>query len=325
MKNILITGGAGFIGSNFVNLMVQKYKDQYNYIVYDKMTYAANIDNLEPSNGKYTLVEADICDLEKDIETLKKYEIDAVVHFAAESHVDNSIKRPLTFTKTNVMGTHALLEACKQVWGEGSSNKFVHVSTDEVYGSLGEEGYFTETSPIKPNSPYSASKASSDLIAFAYAKTYKMNVSVTNCSNNYGPNQHNEKLIPHMIALALNDKKLPVYGEGLNIRDWLYVEDHCEAIDIILHKGKMGERYNIGGHNEKKNIDIVKLILKRLNKPESLIEHVEDRKGHDFRYAIDPTKLKNEFGWEPKTKFEDGIVKTIDWYLAHPKYLELVL
>ena len=321
MKNILITGGAGFIGSNFVNLMVEKYGDKYSYIVYDKMTYAANINNLKPSEGKYILVEADICDLEKNIETLKKYNIDAVVHFAAESHVDNSIKRPLTFTETNVMGTHALLEACKQVWGEGSSNKFVHVSTDEVYGSLGEEGYFTETSPISPNSPYSASKASSDLIAFAYAETYKMNVSVTNCSNNYGPNQHHEKLIPHMISLALKDQKLTVYGEGLNVRDWLYVEDHCEAIDIILHQGKKGERYNIGGHNEKRNIEIVKLILERLGKPESLIEHVEDRKGHDFRYAIDPTKLKNEFGWEPKTMFKDGIVKTIDWYINHPEYL----
>ncbi len=321
MKNILITGGAGFIGSNFVNLMVKKYGDKYNYIVYDKMTYAANIENLKPSEGKYTLVKADICDLEKNIETLKKYEIDAVVHFAAESHVDNSIKRPLTFTETNVMGTHALIEACKNVWGEGSPNKFVHVSTDEVYGSLGKDGYFTETSPIKPNSPYSASKASSDLIVFAYGETYKMNVSVTNCSNNYGPNQHHEKLIPHMISLALKDEKLPVYGEGLNVRDWLYVEDHCEAIDIILHKGKKGERYNIGGHNEKQNIEIVKLILQRLGKPETLIAHVEDRKGHDFRYAIDPTKLKNEFGWEPKTMFKDGIVKTIDWYLEHPEYL----
>ena len=321
MKNILITGGAGFIGSNFVNLMVEKYGEKYNYIVYDKMTYAANINNLKPSEGKFTLVEADICDLEKNIETLKKYEIDAVVHFAAESHVDNSIKRPLTFTETNVMGTHALLEACKQVWGEASQNKFVHVSTDEVFGSLGEEGYFTETSPIQPNSPYSASKASSDLIAFAYAETYKMNVSVTNCSNNYGPNQHHEKLIPHMISLALKDEKLPVYGEGLNVRDWLFVEDHCEAIDIILHQGKKGERYNIGGHNEKRNIEIVKLILQRLGKSEDLIAHVEDRKGHDFRYAIDPTKLKNEFGWEPKTMFKDGIVKTIDWYISHPEYL----
>lgn len=322
MKNILITGGAGFIGSNFVNLMVRKYGEQYTYVVYDKLTYAANMKNLEPSEGKYIFVKGDICDLEQNIETIKKYNIDAVVHFAAESHVDNSIKRPLTFTENNVLGTHALIEACKQVWGEGSPNKFVHVSTDEVFGSLGEEGYFTETSPIQPNSPYSASKAASDLVAFAYAETFKMNVSVTNCSNNYGPNQHHEKLIPHMISLALQDKDLPVYGEGLNIRDWLFVDDHCEAIDIILHKGRKGERYNIGGHNEKRNIEIVKLILERLGKPESLIKHVEDRKGHDFRYAIDPTKLREEFNWEPHTMFKDGIVKTIDWYLEHPEYLE---
>ncbi len=321
MKNILITGGAGFIGSNFVNLMVKKYGDEYKYVVYDKLTYAANMENLKSSEGKYIFVKGDICDLEQDIETLKKYNIDAVVHFAAESHVDNSIKRPLTFTETNVIGTHALLEACRQVWGEGSPNKFVHISTDEVFGSLGDEGYFSETSPIKPNSPYSASKASSDLIAFAYAETFKMNVSVTNCSNNYGPNQHHEKLIPHMISLAMQDKPLTVYGEGLNIRDWLYVDDHCEAIDIILHKGKKGERYCIGGHNEKRNIEIVKLILKRLNKPESLIEHIEDRKGHDFRYAIDPSKTRKEFSWEPHTMFEDGIIKTIDWYINHPEYL----
>lgn len=322
MKNILITGGAGFIGSNFVNLMVRKYGEEYTYVVYDKLTYAANMENLKPSDGKYIFVKGDICDLEQNIETLKKYDIDAVVHFAAESHVDNSIKRPLTFTETNVLGTHALLEACKQVWGEGSTNKFVHVSTDEVYGSLGDEGYFTETSPIQPNSPYSASKASSDLIAFAYAETFKMNVSVTNCSNNYGPNQHHEKLIPHMISLAIKDQPLTVYGEGLNIRDWLFVDDHCEAIDIVLHKGRKGERYNIGGHNEKRNIEIVKLILNRLGKPESLIQHVEDRKGHDFRYAIDPTKTREEFGWEPHTMFDDGIVKTIDWYLEHPEYLD---
>lgn len=208
------------------------------------------------------------------------------------------------------------------MWGEGSSNKFIHISTDEVYGTLGEEGYFTEKSLINPNSPYSASKASSDLIAKAYFETYKMNVTITNCSNNYGPYQHNEKLIPHMIKLAMNNEKLPVYGNGRNIRDWLYVEDHCEAIDLVFHNGKPGERYNIGGHNEKRNIDIVKLILKHLNKSEDLIEFVEDRKGHDYRYAIDPTKIKKELGWEPKTKFEDGIVKTIDWYLENPSWLK---
>ena len=318
MKNIMITGAAGFIGANFAEHMVKKYDGQYKFVIYDKLTYAGNIHNLDNVIDKVTFVKGDICDYDMVMDTLKKYDIDAIVHFAAESHVDNSIKTPFIFTQTNVLGTHTLLEAARQVWGEGSSNKFVHISTDEVYGSLKEEGYFTETSPIKPNSPYSASKASSDLIALAYSKTFNMNVSVTNCSNNYGPYQHHEKLIPHMISLALKDEKLPVYGEGMNIRDWLYVEDHCEAIDLVLHKGRKGERYNIGGHNEKRNIEIVKLILKRLGKPESLIEHVTDRKGHDYRYAIDPT---NELGWLPKTKFDDGIVKTIDWYLAHPDWL----
>ena len=321
MKNILVTGAAGFIGSNFAEFMVNKHPD-YNIVVFDKLTYAGNMDNLKKVQDKITFVQGDICDLEKVTETFEKYNIDSVVHFAAESHVDNSIRTPFIFTQTNVIGTHTLLEVAKRVWGEGSPNKFVHISTDEVYGTLGEEGYFTEKSPIQPNSPYSASKAGSDLIALAYHETFKMNVSVTNCSNNYGPYQHNEKLIPHMIKLALNDEKLPVYGEGLNIRDWLYVEDHCEAIDLVLHNGKAGERYNIGGHNEKRNIEIVKLILKHLNKPESLITYVEDRKGHDYRYAIDPTKIKNELGWEPKTKFEDGIVKTIDWYLENKDWLK---
>jgi dTDP-glucose 4,6-dehydratase len=321
MKNILVTGAAGFIGSNFAEFMINKHPD-YNIVVFDKLTYAGNMDNLKKVQDKITFVQGDICDLEKVTETFEKYNIDSVVHFAAESHVDNSIKTPFIFTQTNVIGTHTLLEVAKRVWGEGSPNKFVHISTDEVYGTLGEEGYFTEKSPIQPNSPYSASKAGSDLIALAYHETFKMNVSVTNCSNNYGPYQHNEKLIPHMIKLALNDEKLPVYGEGLNIRDWLYVEDHCEAIDLVLHNGKAGERYNIGGHNEKRNIEIVKLILKHLNKPESLITYVEDRKGHDYRYAIDPTKIKNELGWEPKTKFEDGIVKTIDWYLENKDWLK---
>ena len=321
MKNIMITGAAGFIGANFAEHMVKRYDGIYNFVIYDKLTYAGNMHNLDNIIDKITFVKGDICDFDEVMDTLKKYKIDAIVHFAAESHVDNSIKTPFVFTQTNVLGTHTLLEAARQVWGEGSDNKFVHISTDEVYGSLKEKGYFTETSPIKPNSPYSASKASSDLIALAYSKTFNMNVSVTNCSNNYGPYQHHEKLIPHMISLALKDEKLPVYGQGLNIRDWLYVEDHCEAIDLVLHKGKKGERYNIGGHNEKRNIEIVKLILNRLGKPESLIEHVTDRKGHDYRYAIDPTKIHNELGWLPKTKFEDGIIKTIDWYLEHPEWL----
>jgi len=320
-KNILVTGADGFIGANFAEYFVNKHPE-YNVIVVDKLTYAGNMDNLKKVEDKITFVQADICDFEKMKEIFNKYEIDGVIHFAAESHVDNSIKNPFIFTQTNVIGTHTLLETAKQVWGEGSKNRFVHISTDEVYGTLGEEGYFTENSPIQPNSPYSASKASSDLIALAYHETFKMNVSVTNCSNNYGPYQHNEKLIPHMIKLALEDKNLTVYGKGLNIRDWLYVEDHCEAIDLVFHNGKSGERYNIGGHNEKRNIEIVKLILKHLGKSEDLITFVEDRKGHDYRYAIDPTKIKNELGWEPKTKFEDGIIKTIDWYLENKEWLK---
>ena len=265
MKNILVTGAAGFIGANFAEYFVNKYPE-YNIVVLDKLTYAGNIHNLDNVKDKITFVKGDICDFDFVSEVFKKYDINGVIHFAAESHVDNSIKTPFVFTQTNVIGTHTLLEAAKRAWGEGSENKFVHISTDEVYGSLGEDGYFTEKSPIKPSSPYSSSKASSDLIAFAYKETYKMNVNVTNCSNNYGPYQHNEKLIPHMIKLALNNEKLPVYGTGKNIRDWLYVEDHCEAIDLVFHKGISGERYNIGGHNEKRNIDIVKLILKRLGK-----------------------------------------------------------
>lgn len=318
---ILVTGAAGFIGSNFVQYMVKKYPN-YKIVVLDKLTYAGNIHNLNNVKEKITFIKGDICDLELVTDIFKKYDINAVVHFAAESHVDNSIKTPFIFTQTNVIGTHTLLEVAKCIWGEESKNKFVHISTDEVYGALKEDGFFTEKSPIKPSSPYSASKASSDLIALAYYETFKMNVTVTNCSNNYGAYQHNEKLIPHMIKLALENKKLPVYGEGLNIRDWLYVEDHCEAIDLVLHKGRAGQRYNIGGHNEKRNIDIVKLILKQLGKSEDLISFVEDRKGHDYRYAIDPTKITEELGWSPKTKFEDGIVKTIDWYLNNLEYLK---
>ena len=319
-KNILITGAAGFIGANFAEYFVNKHPE-YKVIILDKLTYAGNLDNLKKVMDKIIFEKGDICDFDFVLDLFKKYDINGVIHFAAESHVDNSIKNPFVFTQTNVIGTHTLLEAAKRVWGEGSENKFVHISTDEVYGSLGEEGYFTEKSPIKPSSPYSSSKASSDLIALAYKETYKMNINVTNCSNNYGPYQHNEKLIPHMIKLALNNEKLPVYGTGKNIRDWLYVEDHCEAIDLVFHKGVSGERYNIGGHNEKRNIEIVKLILQRLGKSEDLIEYVEDRKGHDYRYAIDPTKIKEELGWYPKTKFEDGIVKTIDWYLENPEWL----
>lgn len=318
---ILVTGAAGFIGSNFVEYITKKHPE-YNIIVLDKLTYAGNMENLKKVYAKIKFEKGDICNFDLVSSIFDKYHIDGVIHFAAESHVDNSIKAPFIFTQTNVIGTHTLLEVAKQKWGEKSKNKFVHISTDEVYGTLGEEGFFTETSPIKPNSPYSASKASSDLIALAYAETYKMNITVTNCSNNYGPYQHNEKLIPHMIKLAMNDEKLPIYGNGRNVRDWLYVEDHCEAIDLVYSNGRAKERYNIGGHNERRNIDIVKLILKKLGKSESLISYVEDRKGHDYRYAIDPTKITNELGWMPKTKFEDGIIKTIDWYIENPAYLK---
>ena len=318
---ILVTGAAGFIGSNFVEYITKKHPE-YNIIVLDKLTYAGNMENLKKVYAKIKFEKGDICNFDLVSSIFDKYHIDGVIHFAAESHVDNSIKAPFIFTQTNVIGTHTLLEVAKKKWGEKSKNKFVHISTDEVYGTLGEEGFFTETSPIKPNSPYSASKASSDLIALAYAETYKMNITVTNCSNNYGPYQHNEKLIPHMIKLAMNDEKLPVYGNGRNVRDWLYVEDHCEAIDLVYSNGRAKERYNIGGHNERRNIDIVKLILKKLGKSESLISYVEDRKGHDYRYAINPTKITNELGWMPKTKFEDGIIKTIDWYIENPAYLK---
>lgn len=320
-KNILVTGAAGFIGSNFVELFLRKHSN-YNIIVLDKLTYAGNMENLSKVIDRITFIQGDICDYPFVKELFIEHNINGVIHFAAESHVDNSIKNPFIFTQTNVIGTHTLLEVARQVWGEKSSHKFVHISTDEVYGTLGEEGYFTETTPINSNSPYSASKASSDLIAKAYYETFKMNVTITNCSNNYGPYQHNEKLIPHMIKLAMNNEKLPIYGNGGNIRDWLYVEDHCEAIDLVFHKGRAGERYNIGGHNEKRNIDIVRLILRHLGKTEELIEFVEDRKGHDYRYAIDPTKIRNELGWEPTTKFENGIIKTINWYMQNLDWLK---
>lgn len=320
MKNILVTGGAGFIGSNFVNHMVETYGDKYTYVVYDKMTYAADMNNLRPSEGKYIFEKGDICNLEHDIEILNKYEIDAVVHFAAESHVDNSIKRPLSFTENNVLGTNALIEACRQVWGENSPNRFVHVSTDEVYGTLQEgDDMFVETLPLAPNSPYSASKAGSDLVVRAYGETFHMNVCITRCSNNYGPNQHEEKLIPLMIKKAKENQPLPVYGNGKNIRDWLYVEDHCIAIDTVLHKGVKGEIYNVGGNNEKTNIEIVKTILATLGKSEDLITYVEDRKGHDYRYAINSSKIKRELGWEPSVTVEEGLQKTIAWY-ANKEY-----
>ncbi|MDO4967638.1 MAG: dTDP-glucose 4,6-dehydratase [Candidatus Saccharibacteria bacterium] len=322
MKNILVTGAAGFIGSNFVQYFVEKYPD-YNIVVLDKLTYAGNLENLAPVKDKIKFIKGDICDRELVEKIFKEEDINGVVHFAAESHVDNSIKTPFIFTETNVLGTHVLLDTAKNIWGEGSENKFVHISTDEVFGTLGnnKDEFFHEARPIAPNSPYSASKAGSDCVARAYFETFKMNVNITNCSNNYGPYQHKEKLIPNTIKLALEDKKVPVYGTGENIRDWLYVLDHCKAIDNVFHNAKAGERYCIGGHNEMKNIDIVKLILKHLGKSEDLIEFVTDRKGHDLRYAIDPTKIGQDLGWKPETKFEDGIIKTIDWYLEHQEWL----
>lgn len=346
MRNILVTGAAGFIGSNFVQYFTSKYPD-YNIIVLDKLTYAGNIHNLDSVKDKIKFIQGDICDRSLVEKIFKEEEINGVIHFAAESHVDNSIKTPFIFTETNVLGTHVLLDTAKNIWGEGSENKFVHISTDEVFGTLeqipedlaekitkdqvktilemSEEDrhkyYFYENRQIAPNSPYSASKAGSDMIARAYFETFKMNVNITNCSNNYGPYQHKEKLIPNTIKLALEDKKVPVYGTGANVRDWLYVLDHCKAIDMVFHNAKAGERYCIGGHNEMHNIDIVKLILNHLGKSEDLIEFVTDRKGHDLRYAIDPTKIGNDLGWKPETCFSEGIVQTIDWYLEHREWL----
>jgi dTDP-glucose 4,6-dehydratase len=310
---ILVTGGAGFIGSNFILYLMKRHPD-YEVINLDALTYAGNLENLESvqNHSKYTFVKADITDREK-VESLFGQDIDAVVHFAAESHVDRSIMDPDIFVKTNILGTQVLLDAAKKF----NVSKFVHVSTDEVYGTLGETGFFTETTPLAPNSPYSASKAGSDLLVRAYHETFGMNVNITRCSNNYGPFQFPEKLIPLMISHALQDKALPVYGDGLNVRDWLYVEDHCQAIDLVLHQGKSGEVYNIGGNNERTNLQIVRTILAELGKPESLITFVKDRPGHDRRYAIDAGKIRAELGWQPQYPFETGIKKTIQWYLDH--------
>ena len=309
MKRILVTGGAGFIGSNFIHYMLGRY-DEYEIINFDKLTYAGNPDNLKSIAGdpRYRFVKGDITSA-ADVEPVMK-QADMVVHFAAESHVDRSITGPEIFTVTNVLGTQMLADFARQYEIE----KFVHVSTDEVYGSLGPAGYFTEDTPLAPNSPYSASKAGSDLVIRAYYETYGFPGVITRCSNNYGAYQNQEKLIPLMISSAAADKPLPVYGDGMNVRDWLYVEDHCGAIDTVLHKGMAGRVYNIGGNNEWHNIDIVKLILKELGKPESLIQFVEDRPGHDRRYAIDASRIKNELGWEPATRFKEGIIRTIRFY-----------
>ncbi|MUG73952.1 MULTISPECIES: dTDP-glucose 4,6-dehydratase [Paenibacillus] len=313
---LLVTGGAGFIGTNFMLYMLNKYPE-YQIINVDALTYSGNLDNLRSiqNNPNYQFVRADIADREA-MYGLFRQGIDLVVNFAAESHVDRSILEPDVFVKTNVMGTQVLLDAAKI----HKVSKFVQVSTDEVYGSLGETGLFTETTPLSPNSPYSASKAGGDLLVRAYHETFGLPVNITRCSNNYGPYQFPEKLIPLMIANALNDKPLPVYGDGLNIRDWLYVEDHCSAIDLVLHRGVNGEIYNIGGNNEHTNIHIVKTVLKELGKPESLIRYVQDRPGHDRRYGIDAAKIRTELGWVPKYNFASGIKETIHWYIDNQEW-----
>ena len=321
--NIIVTGGAGFIGGNFVHYMVNKYPN-YNIIVLDKLTYAGNLATLESVIDKIRFVKADIADREAVYKLFEDAKPDMVVNFAAESHVDRSIDEPEIFLKTNILGTQVLMDACRKY----GIKRFHQVSTDEVYGDLPldrPDMFFTEETPIHTSSPYSASKASADLLVQAYHRTYGLPVTISRCSNNYGPYHFPEKLIPLMIANALADKPLPVYGEVLNVRDWLYVEDHCIAIDLIIHKGKVGEVYNIGGHNEKTNIYIVKKILELLGKPESLITYVTDRKGHDLRYAIDPTKIHNELGWLPKTMFDDGIVKTVNWYLDNKPWWEEII
>ncbi|MDC7763014.1 dTDP-glucose 4,6-dehydratase [Priestia aryabhattai] len=310
--NILVTGGAGFIGSNFVRHMVETYPS-YGIVNYDLLTYAGNLENLKDieSHEKYTFVKGDINNRELVDHLVKYHNIDVIVNFAAESHVDRSITEPDIFIKSNVLGTQALLDVAKA----NNLKKYVQVSTDEVYGSLGETGYFTEETPLDPNSPYSASKAGADMLVSAYHETFGMNVNITRCSNNYGPYHFPEKLIPLMVTNALEGKELPIYGDGKNVRDWLHVKDHCAAIDLVIHKGEPGEIYNVGGHNERTNNEIVHLIVEKLNAPKELIKFVEDRLGHDRRYAIDPTKLTTELGWKPKYTFDTGIVETIQWYL----------
>ena len=334
MRNILVTGGAGFIGSHLVRLLVNKYPN-YHIINMDVLTYAGNLGNLKDIECKenYTFVKCDICDVEKVNQVFKKHQIDSVIHLAAESHVDRSINDPFSFAQTNVMGTLNLLQAAKESWnGNFTNHLFYHVSTDEVYGSLGEEGFFTEETAYDPHSPYSASKASSDHFVRAFADTYGLPTVISNCSNNYGSYQFPEKLIPLFINNIVNNKPLPVYGTGENLRDWLFVDDHARAIDVIFHKGKLGETYNIGGFNEWKNIDLIKVMIKTVDRflgreegtSDKLITYVTDRAGHDVRYAIDSSKLKDELGWEPSLQFEEGIEKTVKWYLENQEWLNNV-
>lgn len=322
---ILVAGGAGFIGSNFIYLMLTKHKD-YKIICIDSLTYAGNLHTLEDAlkNDNFKFYKADIRNRDEIYKIFKVEKPDIVVNFAAESHVDRSIENPEIFLETNILGTSVLMDACRK----HNIKRFHQVSTDEVYGDLPLERpdlLFTEETPIKTSSPYSSSKAAADLLALSYYRTYELPVTISRCSNNYGPYQFPEKLIPLMIINCLKGKKLPVYGKGLNVRDWLYVDDHNEAIDLIIHNGKPGEVYNIGGHNEKTNIEIVKIILEALGKSDDLITYVKDRKGHDLRYAIDPTKIDKELGWLPQTKFEDGIKKTIDWYLKNEDWWEQII
>jgi dTDP-glucose 4,6-dehydratase len=332
MKNILVTGGAGFIGSHLVRLLVNKYPE-YHIINMDVLTYAGNLENLKDVEDKenYTFVKCDICDLKKVSQIFEEYKIDSVIHLAAESHVDRSIEDPFSFAQTNVMGTLSLLQAAKVYWNGNFTDKlFYHVSTDEVYGSLGEKGFFTEETAYDPHSPYSASKASSDHFVRAFHDTYRLPVVISNCSNNYGSYQFPEKLIPLFINNIVHNKPLPVYGKGENVRDWLYVDDHARAIDVIFHKGKLGDTYNIGGFNEWKNIDLIKVIIKTVDRligreegaSENLISYVTDRAGHDLRYAIDSSKLKGELGWEPSLQFEEGIEKTVQWYVDNNEWIQ---
>lgn len=332
MRKMLVTGGAGFIGSNFIHFIMKNYQD-VRLVNLDALTYAGNLENLSSvaEDSRYTFIRGDIRDRALVDKLFVEYQFDTLVNFAAESHVDRSITEPGLFLTTNIIGTQTLLDAAKHCWNKQPDNKycreyrdgvkFLQVSTDEVYGALGNTGMFTETTPLSPNSPYSASKASADLIVRAYHETYGMPVNITRCSNNYGPYQFPEKLIPLMIHNCIQNKPLPVYGDGMQIRDWLYVEDHCSAIETVLRKGRIGEVYNIGGNNEKANIEIVKLILARMGKDESLIKHVQDRPGHDRRYAIDNTKITTELGWAPSYTFDVGIAKTIDWYLSNVDWM----